>query len=217
MAIGTYAQLVTAVTEWLARETDATLVARIPDFIALAEAKFNRELRCYQMEKRSTAIVDMASTEPQYISVPSDFQTMRRFRISSVEGRPSLAFKSGVQVEEYITGTADTAGQPRYYTVFGSEFELLPRPDQAYTLEMVYRANLQALSADNATNWLLVLAPDAYLYGALLESAPYIKEDERINTWGTGFKFALEGLNQLSMDATYNAGPLVMSVTGVTP
>ena len=50
---------------------------------------------------------------------------------------------------------------------------------------MVYRANIPPL-ASNGANWLLTLAPDLYLYGALLESAPYIKEDGRIQTWGLG-------------------------------
>jgi hypothetical protein len=51
-----------------------------------------------------------------------------------------------------------------------------------YTIEMVYRKNIPAF-ATNDPNWLLTLAPDLYLYGALLESAPYIKEDGRIQTW----------------------------------
>jgi hypothetical protein len=48
MSISTYAALVSAVTEYLARDQDTTLIARIPDFITLAEAKFNRELRVNQ-------------------------------------------------------------------------------------------------------------------------------------------------------------------------
>lgn len=209
--------LITACTEWLARDNDTTLIARIPSFIQLCEAKLNRELRCYQMEKRSTATVNLASSEPQYISLPSDFQTMRRIRLPGVSGKPKLSFASLVQAEEYLSANGNNAAQPVYYTPFGSEMELTPPPDQAYVLEMIYRSIIPSLTSTNTTNWLLTLAPDIYLYGSLLESAPYIKEDERINTWGTGFKFALDGLNQLSMDATYNAGPLTMRPSGVTP
>jgi hypothetical protein len=78
---------------------------------------------------------------------------------------------------------------------------------------MVYRQNIPAL-ASNTTNWLLALAPDLYLYGALLESAPYIKEDGRIQTWGLGFTAALSDLNNLGLTSTFNAGPMTVRVSG---
>lgn len=211
-----YASLQTAVTEYLARDQDATLIARIPTFIQLAEAKFNRGLFVRQMESRATAVVNLASTEPEFISLPGDFQSMRRVRLSSVAGKPCLSFKSGTQMDEFRYGTADVAGAPKYFTVFGTEVELAPSPDQAYTIEMVYRANIPPL-ASNTSNWLLTLAPDLYLYGALLECSSYIKEDSRIQTWGLGFTAALDDLNNLGLTSTFNAGPMQITASGVTP
>jgi hypothetical protein len=215
--ITTYATLVSAVTEYLARDQDATLIARIPTFIQLAEAKFNRELFVRQMEARSTTLADTSSTEPEFISLPTDFQSMRRIRLSSVSGKPHLDFKSGTQLDEFRTSRGNAAGQPQFFTILGSEMELAPTPDANYTIEMVYRQSIPALSDANTTNWLLTLAPDLYLYGALLESAPYIKEDARIQTWGLGFTTALDGLNRLGLTSTFNAGPMAMRVSGNTP
>lgn len=217
MSIITYSGLVTAATEWLARDQDATLIARIPDFITLAEAKFNRELRCRQMEERSTTTIDLNTSEPEFISLPSDFQTMRRVRISSVQGKPRLEFKSGTEIDEFRASIGNVSDQPKYFSIFGSEMEIVPTPDQAYTLEMVYRRYLSGLTSTNTNNWLLLLAPDLYLYGTLLESAPYIKEDGRIQVWTAGMSFALNGLNRLSQDSTYGSGPLQMRITGITP
>ena len=217
MAINTYATLQTAVAEWLGRETDTSILARGPDFIRLFEAKANRELRCNQMEKRSYTTADTSSFEPEFITLPTDFQAMRRVRLTSVDAKPRLQYLSGAQADEKRSRMADVANQPLYFTIFGNEIELIPTPDSDYTIEMVYRAYIAPLSDSNTTNWLLTLAPDAYLYGALLESAPYIKEDSRIQTWATGYKYAMDGLNQLAQDQVYNAGPLVMGVTGVTP
>lgn len=208
-----YTSLQAAVTEYLARDQDATLIARIPSFIQLAEAKINRQLFVRQMEQRSIAAVDLTSIEPEFIALPSDFQSMRRVRLSSVAGKPSLEFKSGTQMDEYRFATCDVAGRPLYFTVFGNEIELAPTPDAAYTIEMVYRQNIPAL-ASNGTNWLLALAPDLYLYGALLESAPYIKEDARIQTWGLGFTGALGDLSNLGLTSTFNAGPMTMRPSG---
>jgi hypothetical protein len=208
-----YTSLQAAVTEYLARDQDTTLIARIATFIQLAEAKLNRQLFVRQMEQRSIAVVDTASSEPEFISLPADFQSMRRVRLSSVTGKPCLEFKSGTQMDEYRFCRSDVAGQPRYFTVFGDEIELAPTPDAAYTIEMVYRQNIPAL-ASSSNNWLLTLAPDLYLYGALLESAPYIKEDGRIQTWGLGFTAALNDLNNLGLTSTFNAGPMTVRVSG---
>jgi hypothetical protein len=208
-----YTTLQAAVVEWLARDQDATLIARIPTFIQLAEAKFSRQLFVRQMEARSTTVTDTSDDEPEFLSLPSDFQSMRRMRLSSVTGKPSLEFKSGTQMDEYRFQTSNVTGQPRYFTIFGDEIELAPTPDAEYTIEMVYRKNIPAL-ASNDPNWLLTLAPDLYLYGALLESAPYIKDDGRIQTWGLGFTTALDGLNKLGMASTYNAGPLTVRISG---
>ena len=211
-----YSGLQAAVTEYLAREQDTTLIARIPSFVQLAEAKFNRQLFVRQMEARATALVNLASGEPEFISLPSDFQSMRRIRLSSVDGKPRLEFMSGSQLDEYRFATANVAGRPRYFAILGGELELAPTPDAAYTIEMVYRAAVPPL-ASNSSNWLLALAPDLYLYGALLESAPYIKEDERIPTWAAGLASALEALNRLGLVSTFNAGPMRLGVSGVTP
>lgn len=211
-----YTSLQAACIEYLAREQDTTLLARISTFIQLTEAKFNRDLFTRQMEQRSIAETDITQAEPEFIALPADFQSMRRMRVSSVTGKPKLDFLSGTQMDERRQCLADVAAQPRYFTIFGNEIELLPTPDAAYTIEMIYRQNVPSL-ATNGTNWLLTLAPDAYLYGALMESAPYIKEDARIQTWGLGLKNAMDDLNGLGLTSTFNAGPAQVRVSGITP
>lgn len=217
MAINTFATLVTASTEWLARDQDAVLIARIPTFFQLFEAKMNRTLFVPQMESRSTTPVDTTSAEPEFISLPVDFQTMRRIRLSSVAGKPPLSFISGTQSDTMRYRRDNVTGQPTHYSIIGTEIELVPTPNENYTLEMVYRANIPALTASNTTNWLLSLAPDLYLYGALLESAPYIKEDGRIQTWASGYSMALTDLNNLGFRQSFDAGPSEITLPGCTP
>lgn len=211
MSINTYATLQTAVSNWLARDD---LSDRIPEFISLSEAKFNRDLRSNLMEKRSTTTVDLAADDPEFISLPSNFQTMRRIRLSGVEGKPRLQFRSGAQMDELRYGSTNVTGRPQFFGVVGDELELLPTPDLAYAIEMVYRAKITALSDVNTTNWLLDLAPDLYLYGALMESAPYMKEDSRLVIWSAAYKYAIDGLNSLSQEQSFGAGPLEIRVTG---
>lgn len=217
MAINTYATLVSAVTEWLARDQDTTLVARIPDFITLCEAKLNRTLLHPRMEVRSTASVDTTSSEPEFISLPSDFQSMRRVRLSSVTGKPRLEFMAQSQLEDYRYSIDNVTDQPVYFTIVGDELELAPTPNENYTLEMVYRANVPALTSVNTSNWLLSFAPDIYLYGALLEASPYMEQDERLSVWGSAFTSVLDQLNTHGNRQSFDSGPTTVWLPGVTP
>jgi hypothetical protein len=211
-----YTTLQAAVVEYLARDQDTFLVARVPSFIQMSEAKFNRTVFTRQMEARSSSTTDTTDDEPEFVSLPSDFQSMRRIRLSGVTGKPILSFKTATQLDEYRLAIGNVASQPKYFSIFGSELELAPTPDANYALEMIYRANVPALSS-NSTNWLLTLAPDLYLYGALMEAAPYLKNDARLGVWGSGFKQALDDLNELGLKSAFNAGPVQVTISGVTP
>jgi hypothetical protein len=213
VAISTYTELLSAGANWLARDD---LTSRLPEFVTLSEAKLNRTLFVPQMETRSTTTCDTSDDEPEFISLPTDFQTMRRVRLSSVTGKPRLGFMSQTQLDDYRYSTDNVTDQPVYFAIMGSEMELAPTPNQNYTLEMVYRKKIPAL-ASNSTNWLLTLAPDIYLYGMLLESAPYIKEDARIAVWATGFSSAIDQLNDLGFKQSFDSGPSTISLPGVTP
>src|SRR4029078_9154747 len=99
-----------------------------------------------------TAIVDLGSSEPEFISLPSDFQSMRRVRLASVSGKPCLELQSGTQKDGYRFSTCDVSARPRYFTVFGNELELAPTPDAAYTIEMVYPHGVPGL-APSGHSW----------------------------------------------------------------
>lgn len=217
MSITDFDSLQTAVVEYLAREGDTTLVARIPTFIQLFEAKMNRTLFVPQMEKRSTTSVDTLSAEPEFVTLPTDFQTMRTIRLSGVAGKPRLQFMTPTQLESYRYSINNIPGRPAYFSIVGNEIELAKTPNEDYELEMIYRANIGPLSDSNTSNWLLLLAPDLYLYGTLMESAPYMKEDARISTWGAGYSMALDDLNALGSRQSNDSGPTTVSLPGCTP
>src|ERR1700749_31051 len=114
-----YATLQATAVEYLARDQDATLIARVPTFIQLFEAKMNRQLFVRQMETRSTALTDPTAGEPEFIALPSDFQSMRRILLTFVPGKPFLSYKSPHQMDEFRLQNADVAGQPFFFTIFG--------------------------------------------------------------------------------------------------
>ncbi len=83
--------------------------------------------------------------------------------------------------------TLGTTGYPRFGSIIanGTRLRLSPVPDQAYVAKVYYVGSLVALSDTATTNWLLASHPDIYLYASLVESAPYLKDDERIALWKT--------------------------------
>jgi hypothetical protein len=214
VALTTYALLQTAVQDWLSR---ADLAARVPDFIRLAESRLTRELRCSQMETRSYSTVDLSTAEPEFVTLPTDFQTMRSIKLSAITGKPRLEFLTHQQADDRRYALSDTTGQPVYFAIHGNELELIPTPDLEYELEMIYRAHIPALTDDNTSNWLLDDAPDAYLYGALMEAAPYLEDDKRIGIWAASLANTIKSLNDLTMDQLYNAGPLALRQPGYNP
>lgn len=213
-----YSSLQAAVIEYLSRDEDTTLISRVPTFVQLFENKANRDLSCRQMETRSTTFTDPTAGEPEYIALPDDYMNMRRIRITAgAARRPQLSFLSPVQADEFRTARGDAPGMPRFFTIFGNEIELVPTPDAIYRIEMIYRAAIPSLSNTVPTNWLLNVAPDLYLYGALMEATSYIKNDARITTWAQLMVNARDSLNQESMDAEFNAGPIQVRTSGPTP
>jgi len=183
MSITTYAELQSSIADWLLRD-DLTSV--IPTFISLAEAKFNRRIRDYRMVKRATAQVDTA-----YFAIPSDWQENIRFQLNT----------SPITTLEYVTPDQaaeekrlyNSSGRPAFFTMIGDQFQIVPAPDSTYDAELTYYAKIPVLSSGNTSNWLLEKAPDIYLYGALMEAAPYLDDDARIQVWG--------GLLEQSMNA----------------
>jgi hypothetical protein len=208
MALDTYDDLIAEGQDWLFGRND--LAAKFPTFILMFEAKANRKLSVRQMEQRSSAVVNMSAPEPNYIELPADFQSMRRIRIiGGTGGLPSLRYAPPVLIDGY-RDEDDNPRQPDKFTIVGDYIELYPRPDQAYTLAMTYRQNIPALGTGNESNWLLATAPDLYLYGALMEAAPYLHEDERTPVWQSKLAEGFEDLHKMSDEALYNAGPLTI-------
>lgn len=214
MTIANVTDLTQRCQDWLFGRAD--IAARVPDFITLFEAKANRALKVRQMESRVVTTVDLALMEPEFLTLPADFHSMRQVRLlnpTTPPGKPRLRFAAGGALDDLRT-RYPTAGQPIYFGLFSDQLELVPTPNFAYRIEMIYRTYIPPLGAVNATNWLLSLAPDAYLYGTLMEAAPYLHDDERIGTWSAGVSAAFQGLNDLNQEALYNAGPLVMRRKG---
>ncbi len=207
MAIGTFAQLKTAAANWLDR---SDLTDRIPEFIALAEARFNRELRIRDMETVSTAISTVAGTR-EY-SLPTGFVQMKEFHLSTDPLTP-LAYITPEMMTRLWAGSAQA--KPEVFTIIADNVRLGPGPDAVYTTSMLYYKTFTALSDSATTNDMLTNNPDVYLYGTLLEAEPFIMNDQRIQVWLGAFDKAVASIqNQDNKDRHSGSNLRVMSASG---
>jgi hypothetical protein len=204
MSFTSYSDLQTTIAGYLAR-TDLT--TQIPDFIRLAELRLRRDLRIRQMLKSVTTATE---ANDNTVELPSDFLEVRDFVVVGNPVRPlnyysPSAFNRNTRTWEI--------GKPVDYTVLANDFQLAPVPDAVYTLKMFYFAAPTFLSDTNTSNAFLANTPDALLYGALLEAAPYLMDDARINTWGTMFDRAMSSITRSDEQGQYSGVPLVIQTT----
>lgn len=200
MAITSYAELQTAIGNFLAR---SDLTDRIPEFISLAEARMSRELNSRSQEKRATAAT-IASDE--FISLPTD---LRKIRLVKLNTDPVDVLDYASPTDFYTTYPGSGGGRPKYYTVIGSEIALRPIPDSIYTLELIYGEDIAALSNSNTTNTILTRHPDSYLYGSLSAAYIYLMDEARAAQYDTLFSRSIVEINN-SNDRAYYSGTLSM-------
>ena len=209
MAIGTFAELKTAAANWLDR---SDLTDRIPEFIALAEARFNRILRIRDMETVSTAISTTGGTR-EY-SLPTGFVQMKEFHLTTDPLTP-LAYITPEMMTRLWAGSS--SGKPEVFTVIADNVRLGPSPDAVYTTSMLYYKTFTALSDDATTNDMLTNNPDVYLYGTLLEAEPFIMNDERVQLWATAFKQAIDDIQNQDNKDRHSGSQLRVMNTGGYP
>jgi hypothetical protein len=202
MAITTYSELKSNISNWLNR---SDLDAVIADFISLAEADMNRKIRHWRMEERATANIDA-----RYTQLPSGFMEAVRFHLD-VDERP-IDLVTPVYMQTKRQGNADTTGRPQVYSVIAGQIEVWPTPDTTYTGELYYYARTAGLSDSNTSNWILEYFPDAYLYGALVHSAPYLVDDARTQVWASLYNNAIDGINGNNEKAKFGGSGLRMQV-----
>lgn len=196
MALTSYSGLKTSVAGWLNRED---LTTQIDDFIDLAEARFNRELRTNDMLARATTIIT-----DDYVDLPDDWKQLISVEVDGFNDAATY-----IATKEFYDKVADGySGTPRYYTIVGNAIRLLPAPSPTATVEITYYQAIPALSDTQTSNWLLTKSPDLYLFGALMAAEPYLMNDERVALWAAQSTSIIAAMNLESERAKRPSGEL---------
>ena len=175
----TYNSLVSDIQKYLER-TDTATVEKIPTFIMLAE-----QIIASQIKFLGTLTVNTSSMVQGNAVIPKPARWRKTISMSIVkdgEKQPVLLRKY-----EYLRNywPDDTAtGMPLYYGDYDyTHWLIAPTPDAAYNFEVLYYERPQPLDATNQSNWFTEYAPQALLYGSLLQAMPFLKNDGRVALW----------------------------------
>ena len=202
--ITNYATLLTAVSDYLARSDLSTF---IPNFVQNAENKLYRTLN---LRHEETAL--SVSISSSVAAVPAAFKALK---FAYYDAAP-IQLLGWVPVEDLYREYPSTAtGRPKKISREGANFVFGPR-SQDGTLKGIYYSKTVPLRTTDG-NWYITNAPELLLYAALLEAAPFIKDDPRIQVWSGLFLDAKQTVLDEEAASSASRGQLRTRSAGNAP
>ena len=170
----TYDSLVLNIQQFMERN-DPDFVAQIPNLIALAEASIAAELKTYMQ----LIVVETTLAENQ--SVLNKPARWRKTISMKTNGKPML-----LRSQDYIAQyqSESDPGVPLYYAEYDyNNWAFAPAPDADYPVEIIYYSEIQPLDTTNQQNLFTREAPQAMLFGTLLQAQGYLKALDKLPVW----------------------------------
>lgn len=175
MSITNYTELQAAVIDWLHR---SDLETQVVDFISLAEDELNTEMRLRLMEVDETLSLTAGA---RTVAIPDGFLEPVKLELVYGDGSDNQELVYLTSKQFVRSAATMTAVEPRYWTINAENIEFPEPSDETYSL--IFRMLKKFDIASTDTNALLTNYKGLYLYGALLQAAPYMRDDSRIPTW----------------------------------
>ena len=185
--IMSYDSLVLNIQQYMERD-DPDFVAQIPNLIALAESSIAAELKTYlQLIVVETSL----ATNQTVLNKPARW---RKTVSMKVNGKPIL-LRSQDYVAQYLSESS--SGIPTYYSEYDyNNWNFAPAPDASYPVEIIYYAEVQPLDETNQQNLWTAIAPQAMLYGTLLQAQGYLKALDKLPVWKGYYTDAINALKK---------------------
>jgi hypothetical protein len=178
-AVMTYDSLVADIQSYLER-TDTATIEKIPTFIMLAEQALAADIKF--LGNLTVNESTMVTGDP-VISKPARWRKTVSMNVT-VDGEKSpVTVRKYEYLREYWPDATGT-DVPKYYADYDyTHWLVAPTPASNYTFEVLYYERVQPLDSSNQVNWFTEYAPQALLYGCLLQAMPFLKNDPRVPLW----------------------------------
>jgi len=193
----TYAQLQTAIQDFT-DNSETSFVNNLPVFIRSCE---DRILTVVDLELfRKNAVSQLTIGDP-YLNVPTDYLAPFSMQITTANYKEFLELKDVNYLQEYYN-SINAPATPKYYGIFDVDnFILSPTPNLAYDVELHYYYKPTSITAGlpAGTTWLSENAPNALLYGSLVEAYTYMKgEQDMMQLYEQRFMQEIQRLKDLA-------------------
>jgi hypothetical protein len=189
-AVMTYTSLAADIESYLER-TDTATVNKIPTFIMLAEQVIASQIKF--LGNLTVNVSTMVQGDP-VIAKPARWHKTVSMNVT-VDGVKSPVFLRKYEYLREYWPEATTEDIPKFYADYDyTHWLIAPTPADAYTFEVLYYERVQPLDASNQTNWFTEYAPQALLYGSLLQAMPFLKNDERMPMWRAEYDLIINTL-----------------------
>jgi hypothetical protein len=191
-AVMTYDSLVADISSYLER-TDTATLQKIPTFIMLAEQIIASQIKFLG---NLTPMQSTMTATQAIIDKPARWHKTVSMNVVVAGSRQPVLLRKYEYLREYWPDATQT-GVPAYYADYDyTHWLVAPTPASNYTFEVLYYERIQPLDSSNQTNWFTVYAPQALLYGSLLQAMPFLKNDERIPMWKSEYELIMQTLKQ---------------------
>jgi hypothetical protein len=178
----TYSTLTSTIQSYLER-TDPRLIANIPVFILLGQRRVTRDLKILNIKN---FVTDNLTIGQSIIEKPGDWISTNYLDIGTGVGfntKVILELRSFEYCNTYWPDQTQT-GQPLYFCDYTfNSHRIFPTPDQNYPYQLGYYALPPLLDETVGVNIITTTIPDVLLYACLLETASFLKDDERLPIW----------------------------------
>lgn len=193
----TYTELQDAIKNFTENE-ETSFVTNLPVFIRGAEDRISTLVDLELFRKNATS--QLTASDP-YLNVPTDYLAPFSFQITTANYNAFLDFKDVNFIQRYSIDYGSNA-VPKYYGIFDVDnFIVGPTPNLAYTVELhyYYRPASITAGAGSGNTWLSTNAPNALLYGSLVEAYTYMKgEQDMMQLYEQRFMQEIQRLKDLA-------------------
>jgi hypothetical protein len=187
-AVMTYNSLVADIESYLER-TDTATLEKIPTFIMLAEQIIASQIKFLGNLTVNTSTMTLGDP---VILKPARWHKTVSMNVTVAGKRQPVFLRKYEYLREYWPD-ATQQDVPKFYCDYDyTHWLIAPTPDVAYGFEVVYYERVQPLDSSNQTNWFTQYAPQAILYGSLLQAMPFLKNDERLPMWQSIYQQAMD-------------------------
>jgi len=171
----TYDSLTSSVLQYLER-SDTAVVNAIPTFISLAEFEISQEIKT--LGQLQIAESNMTASNA-ILQKPARWRKTVSMSVTVAGKKQPVYLRKYEYLKNYWPDASQTSIPEYYADTDWEHWYIAPTPNQAYAFEVLYYERISPLSSANQTNWLTQNAPNAMLFGTLLQAMQFLKNDQR--------------------------------------